>query len=127
MEATSSTTGVPPPSVNTKDQNTWAMLCHMSAFVGFVFPFGNILGPLIIWQIKKDEYQLVADQGKEAVNFQISLTLYVIGAAILILAIIGILLLIGLAIFGLVVTIIAMVKASEGVAYRYPMSIRFVK
>jgi hypothetical protein len=115
-----------PPTAN-RDQNTWAMLCHLSALVGFIFPLGNILGPLVIWLIKKDEYPLVADQGKEALNFQISMTIYYIVAIILIIILIGILLLIALALFSLVVTIMAMVKANEGVAYRYPMCIRFIK
>jgi len=114
------------PSTN-RDQNTWAMLCHLSALLGFVIPLGNILGPLVLWLIKKEEYPLVNDQGKEALNFQISMTLYYIVAAILILILIGIILLIGLAIFSLVVTIMAMIKANEGVAYRYPMCIRFIK
>jgi len=120
-----------PPSgaqpVPNKDQNMWAMLCHLSALAGFVIPLGNIIGPLVIWLIKKDEYALVNDQGKEALNFQISMTIYYIISAILIIVIIGILMLIGLAIFSLVMIIIAMVKANEGVAYRYPMCIRFIK
>lgn len=115
-----------PPVIN-RDQNTWAMLCHLSALAGFVIPLGNILGPLVIWLIKKDEYPLVDDQGKEALNFQISMTIYYIVSIILIIVLIGFVLLIGLALFSLVVTIIAMVKANEGVAYRYPMCIRFIK
>ncbi len=115
-----------PPQTN-RDQNTWAMLCHLSALAGFVIPLGNILGPLVIWLIKKDEYPLVADQGKEALNFQISMTLYYIVSIILIIVLIGILLLIALALFSLIITIVAMVKANEGVAYRYPLCIRFIK
>ncbi len=110
-----------------KDQNTWAMLCHLTALAGFIIPFGNIVGPLVVWMIKKDEFPLVADQGKESLNFQISMTIYYVIAAILIIVLIGIVLLIGLAIFSLIMIIIAMVKANEGVAYRYPMTIRFVK
>lgn len=116
-----------PPPVNTKDQNTWAMLCHLSALAGFIIPLGNILGPLVIWLIKKDEFPLVADQGKEALNFQISMTIYYIVALILIIVLIGFVLLIGLGIFSLIFTIIAMVKANEGTAYRYPLCIRFIK
>jgi uncharacterized Tic20 family protein len=114
----------PPPN---RDQNTWAMLCHLSALAGFVIPFGNIIGPLVIWMIKKDEFPLVADQGKEALNFQISMTIFYIISIILIIVLIGIILLIGLGIFSLIMTIIAMVKANEGVAYRYPLCIRFIK
>lgn len=118
-------TGSPP--VPNRDQNTWAMLCHLSALAGFIIPLGNIIGPLVIWMVKKDEFPLVADQGKEAVNFQISMTLYYVVAVVLIIVLIGIVLLIGLAIFSLIMTIIAMMKANEGIAYRYPMCIRFIK
>jgi uncharacterized protein len=128
MEQQTGTTATLPPPVNSKDQNTWAMLCHLSAFAGFVFPMGgNIIGPLVVWLIKRDDYPLVADQGREAVNFQISLTIYLMISAILVLAIIGIFFLLGLVVFSIIVTIIAMVKASEGVAYRYPLCIRFIK
>jgi uncharacterized Tic20 family protein len=116
-----------PSQVDSRDQNMWAMLCHLSALAGFIIPLGNVIGPLVIWMIKKDVYPLVDDQGKEALNFQISMTIYYIISCILILILIGIPLLIGLALFSLVVTIIAMVKASDGVAYRYPLSIRFIK
>lgn len=116
---------IPVPSLN-RDANMWAMFCHLSALVGFVIPFGNIIGPLVIWLLKKDEFALVDDQGKEALNFQISVTIYVIAAAILSILLIGIPLLIGLALFALVVTIIGAVKANEGEKYRYPLNIRFV-
>ena len=59
----------------TKDERTWAMLCHFSAFSGLIFPFGNFLAPLIIWLIKKEEMPFVEDQGKEVLNFQISMTI----------------------------------------------------
>jgi len=118
----------PEPSLlDSRDQNMWAMLCHLSTLAGFIIPLGNVIGPLVIWMIKKDVYPLVDDQGKEALNFQISMTIYYVISGILILILIGIPLLIGLALFSLVVTIIAMVKASDGVAYRYPLSIRFIK
>jgi len=60
---------VPAPS---KEVRQWAMLCHFAAFLGLVFPFGSLLGPLILWQFKKDMDPLVDDQGKEALNFQIT-------------------------------------------------------
>jgi len=123
MDTQNSTT-LPLP---TKDERTWAMLCHISTFSGFVIPFGNIIAPLVIWMIKRDEFPLVADQGKEVLNFQISLTLYILVSIILILLIVGIALLIGLGIFDLIVTIIGAMKANEGEKYRYPLTIRFVK
>jgi len=115
------------PQPTKRDENMWAMFCHLSALAGFVIPLGNIIGPLVIWLIKKDEFPLVNDQGKEALNFQISMTIFFIASAILIIILIGIVLLIGLALFDIIVTVIAMVKANEGVAYRYPLNIRFIK
>ncbi len=109
-----------------KDERTMAMLCHLSTFSGFVIPFGNVIGPLIIWLMKKDESALVDDQGKEALNFQISMTLYIIGAAILSIFLIGIPILIGLLILDLIVTIMASIQANEGLEYRYPITIRFI-
>lgn len=111
---------------STKDERTWAMLCHLSTLAGFVIPFGNIAGPLVIWLIKKDEFPLVDDQGKEALNFQISMTIYVIASIILMFLLIGIPLLVGLGLFDLIVTVIAAIKANDGVKYRYPLNIRFV-
>ncbi|HID38332.1 MAG TPA: DUF4870 domain-containing protein [Calditrichaeota bacterium] len=113
-----------PPS---KDETAWAMFCHLSTLLGFVFPFGNIVAPMILWQMKKDEYPLVDDQGKEALNFQISMTIYVLVSVILIFVAIGIVLLIILALFDLIVTVIAALSAANGQKYRYPFSIRFVK
>ena len=57
--------------VDEKQERTWALFCHIGALAGFIFPFGNIIAPLVIWLIKKEEYPLVDDQGKESVNFQI--------------------------------------------------------
>ena len=111
---------------DTHDERMWAMLCHLSALAGYVFPFGNIIAPLVVWLIKKDEFPLVNDQGKEAINFQISMTIYIIASIILIIVIIGIPLLIGLGLFDLIMIIVAGIKANEGVAYRYPVTIRFL-
>ena len=109
-----------------RDERMWAMFCHLSGLAGFVFPFGNIIAPLVIWMIKKEEYPLVNDQGKEALNFQISITIYVIASVILIFLVIGIPLLIILGLFSLIVIIIASIKANEGEKYRYPFTIRFL-
>ncbi|GBD94995.1 hypothetical protein BMS3Abin05_02612 [bacterium BMS3Abin05] len=110
-----------------KDETMWAMFCHLATFAGLIVPFiGNIAGPLLIWLLKRDEYPLVEDQGKEALNFQISMTLYFVVSIILIFVVIGIFLLLALFVFDVIATIIAMVKASEGVKYRYPMSLRLI-
>jgi len=110
-----------------KDARTWAMICHLMALSGYVLPFGNILGPLIVWAIKKDEHPFVDDQGKEAINFQLTMTLAFIVACLLIFVLIGVPLLVALAIFDLVMIVVAAVKANDGNRYRYPATIRFFK
>jgi hypothetical protein len=107
------------------EERTWGMLCHITALTGYFIPFGNILGPLIVWLVKKEESAFVDDQGKESLNFQLSATIYIIVAGVLSLVLIGIPILIGLLIFHLVVIIIATVRSSEGTHYRYPLTIRF--
>lgn len=104
-----------------------AMACHLSSFAGFVVPFGNLAGPLIVWLIKRVENPYVDDQGKEAVNFQISLTIYMVVSFALMLIIVGFFLAIGLTIFWIVVTIQAAIRANRGEPYRYPLTIRLIK
>ncbi len=113
--------------VYSKEERIWGMVSHLSAFAFFVFPFGNILGPLVVWLLKKDEYPLVDDQGKESLNFQISMTIYGLVSTLLILVIIGIALLIAVFIATFVLTVIAGIKANDGIAYRYPFVIRVIK
>ena len=110
-----------------KAECNWAMACHLASLVGFIIPFGNILGPLIIWVIKKEEFPLVGDQGKEAVNFQITVFLAGLIGALLIFVLIGFLVLFALAVYWLVFTVIAAMHASEGESYRYPYTLRLLK
>ncbi|MDT4854172.1 hypothetical protein FQZ97_884610 [compost metagenome] len=117
-------TPVPTPS---QDARQWAMFCHFAAFLGFVFPFGNLIGPLIVWQIKKDLDPFVDEQGKEALNFQISVAIAFMISVLLMLVVIGFLLASLVAIGAIVLTIIAGIKANEGQAYRYPFCWRLVK
>lgn len=110
-----------------QEERTWAAVCHLAGFAGFVLPWvGGVVGPLVVWLIKKDTMPFVNDQGKEAVNFQISMLIYSIIAAILCFVIVGIPLLIGLGVFWLVEVILATVSASNGTAHRYPLTIRFI-
>jgi len=110
-----------------KEERQWAMLSHLGTFSACLIPFGNIIVPLIIWQVKKGESSFTVEHSKESLNFQISLMLYCIAASLLILIIIGFFLFIGLFIFNIVVVIIAGLKANEGEYYKYPMTIRFIK
>lgn len=111
----------------TQDEQTWGLIAHLSALAGFVIPFGNILGPLIVWLTKRDESAFVGDQAKEALNFQLTATVALVISFFLIFVAIGILLMPIIGIGVLVLTIVAGVKANEGRRYRYPLTIRFVK
>lgn len=111
----------------TQEEKTFGMLAHLAALAGFVIPFGNLIGPLIVWLIKKDQSAWVDQQGKESLNFQISITIYAIVAGVLTLILIGILLLIAVGLFSLIMVIIASVKVSNGEDFRYPLCIAFLK
>ena len=104
-----------------QDSKTMGMLAHLlGIFLGFI-------GPLIIWLIKKDQSQFVDDQGKESLNFQIMLMIgYVIGSVTSFLCI-GFLILPAVWIFGIIFSIIAALKAKDGIAYRYPVNLRLIK
>jgi uncharacterized protein len=108
------------------DERNWGMLCHLSAFAGYIIPFGNIIGPLIIWLVKSEEFPSVDAHGKEAINFQISMAIYCILAAVLIMLLIGFILLPLLMILNLLFIVVAALKARDGIVYRYPLSIRFL-
>ncbi len=110
-----------------KDERLWGMLCHLLSFSGYLIPFGSLLGPLVVWMVKKDEMPFVDDQGKESLNFQLTMLIAVIVSAILMLVLIGFVLLGVLIIFQIVVVIMAAIKANDGVKYRYPYTIRFIK
>jgi uncharacterized protein len=112
-----------------KRERQWAMGCHLAALAGYMMSFlaANLVGPLIIWLLKRDEGTFIDDQGKESVNFQISLLIYSLACVLMIFIGIGLFLLIPLGIFGFVCPIIGAVKASDGIPYRYPLCIRFIK
>lgn len=110
----------------TEAERNWGMAAHLSALAGFVIPFGSIIGPLVVWLVKKDEMPFVNSQGKEALNFQITVAIGALICFVLILLIIGLFLLWALAIVDLVFIVIAAVQASKGVDYRYPFSFRFI-
>ena len=106
----------------------WAMLCHYAAFFWVLAPLiGNVIGPLVVWQLKKDLHPFVDEQGKEALNFQITVAIASAICYLLMFVLIGFALLALVLIGALVLTIIAGIKANEGVAYRYPFTWRLIK
>ena len=113
-----------PPS---KDEKTWGMLCHLAALAGFIgIPFGTIIGPLVVWLVKKNKMPFVDDQGKEALNFQITMTSAAIVLAVIMRLFGGIGAIAVLAV-NVIFVIIASIKASGGEHYRYPMTVRLIK
>ena len=113
------------------EERNWAMACHLAGFAGYLLPgIGHILGPLVVWLIKKDTSPFIDDQGKEALNFNISVTIWALVCFLLGITIIGLVIAIP---FGLVLMvvdvvckIIGAIRASNGERYRYPMTIRLV-
>jgi hypothetical protein len=113
--------------VPTQYERFWGMIAHLAALTGCIVPFGNILGPLLVWLLKRDQSAFVAAHAKEALNFNITLAIGALVCLLLLQFSIGILMAALLAIFWLVMTIIAALKANEGLAYRYPFTVRPVK
>ena len=135
------TATAPPPAVSapSDEEKKWALFAHLSILVGglvtfgWAASFGSFIGPLIIWLIQKDKMPFVADQAKEALNFGITLTIACFVLLMLTIFSLGIGALVTIPAFmaigiaALVLVIIAAIKANEGVAYRYPITLRLVK
>lgn len=115
---------LPQPS---REARQWAMFCHLSALLGIFIPFGSLIAPLIIWQVKRESDPFIDAQGKEALNFQITVAIAAAISLLLMIVVIGFFLFGLVAIGALVLTIIAGVKANEGQPYRYPFTWRLVK
>jgi len=118
----------PPPPSTSSDARTWNVLCHATALAGFFVPWaGHILGPLIVWLVKRSDSPQIDEHGKESLNFQISMLIYNVIAGVLCLVLIGFVILGILHILNLVLVIVASIQASEGKFYRYPITIRLIK
>ena len=112
---------LPADPTPTPDEKNLSLLMHVLSLVGF-----SLIGPLIVWLTKKDESAFIDKQGRELLNFQISLLIYFLVSFVLCLVIIGFVLVGVLAIASLILTIIGLVKATEGKIYRYPLTIRML-
>ncbi|MBK8872324.1 MAG: DUF4870 domain-containing protein [Elusimicrobia bacterium] len=119
------TTALAEPKKNTVN---WAMLCHISGLSLYLgIPLGNIIVPLVVWILKKDQDSFLNESGREAVNFQISYTIYGIIAGLACFVLIGFVLLPLLLIAHVVLTIIGTLKANKNETYQYPFTLRFIK
>lgn len=140
--APAATQSVPPPpshqpgGLPSKEERTWAMFAHLSALLAGLIastvgmPFLSFLAPLVIYLMKKDESAFIADQAREALNFNICVSIIMFALALfsllIITMIITIPLMIILGLVALVLTVIAAIKANDGIAYRYPFNFRLV-
>jgi uncharacterized Tic20 family protein len=123
-----STSDLPPKpgAAPTADERQWGMFAHLSSLVGLALGGLTFLGPLIIWLVKKDQSPFVADQAKEALNFQIAIFIASLICVALAIVLIGFFLLPLLFIANIIYSIIGGMEANKGVAYRYPYTIRLI-
>ncbi len=126
-------------------ENNSAFLMHLSSFSGYFFPFGAIIVPLIFWESKKKESELLNRVGKEVINFNLSYLLYFIGIIVVMVPLgltialkevqhFNLFLLISLgallgvmSIIKFILIIIAAIKGNQGEEYKYPLTINFIK
>ena len=109
-----------------KSDKDFGLLVFASSFVGYLVRLGSILGPLIIWLMKREESTFVDQCGRSCLNFKLSLLVYVIISAVLAFVGIGFIFLAILGILDLICTVLAIIKASEGKVYKYPLTIKFI-
>src|SRR3954454_18514347 len=127
-------TSLPTPPVDvtapavSSNVRTWIILSHASALLGVFLHFpGHLLGPLIVWLAKRADSPEIDAHGKESLNFQISMLIYNVVAAVFCLVLIGFFFLAALWVLNAVFVIVAAIQASEGKFFRYPMTIRFIQ
>jgi uncharacterized Tic20 family protein len=122
-------TAAPPRPLNEHDERLWATLTHLSALVGIVVGVGFIgwLGPLIIFLVLKDRSAFVAAHARTTLNFQITMFIAAVVAALLWIVLVGFLLTAAVYVVVIVFSIIAAVAANRGERYEYPLTIRFIR
>src|SRR5215470_7499533 len=106
----------------TENERTWGMLAHLAALAGLLIPLlGNVVGPLLVYISRADQSPFIAAHAREALNFNITVSLAAVACALLMLVFVGFLLGSALFIAWLVMTLVAAIRASEGATYRYPL------
>jgi len=111
-----------------REARKWAMICHLSALIGLLANgIGFLLAPLVVWLVKREDDPFIDEQGKEAVNFQITMFLALFVCIPLMLVVIGFILAVIIAFLMIIFPIIGAIKASDGESSRYPLSLRLIK
>lgn len=111
----------------TAKERPWVLGAHIGTLLGYTLAFGSFLIPLFIWLSKRDESELIASHAKASLNFQLSMLLYGVIGAFLVLFLIGIPVLIVIAVTNVVCVILATIEADKGGLYKYPLTIEFIK
>jgi uncharacterized Tic20 family protein len=112
---------------DTKSRVNWAMVCHLAGLATYIgIPFGNIIAPFIVWQLKKDSSSFVDEQGKEAVNFNISFTIYGVAAGFLCYFLIGFIFMPIIFAAHIALAIWAALLTNKGKSVHYPLTLRFI-
>jgi len=116
-----------PPSVSPQSDQVrqWTLILHLSQYAGLLIPFANLIAPIVIWQIKKNEMPELDAHGKAVVNWQISMLIYAVVSAVLMFVLVGFLMLAVLGILFLVFPLIGTIKANNGELWHYPLTIKF--
>ena len=110
-----------------KEIKNYLMFMHLSQLTIFFIPLGNIIIPLLMWVMRKDEHPDIDRHGKDILNFEISITIYLLISAVLLLLVVGLLLLILIGLYQLVIIIVNTVKVAQGNDYHYNFTINFIK
>ena len=111
-----------------REARKWAMLCHLIALVGLLANgIGFVLGPLVVWLVKKEDDPFIDEQGKEALNFQLTMLIAALLSGLLVIVLIGFVLLFVIFALMIIFPIVAAIKANDGEHYRYPLSLRLIK
>lgn len=117
----------PLPATSTSSVRTWCVLSHALALIGFFVPWaGHVIGPLVVWLAKRGDSPEIEAHARESLNFQLSMLIYNLIAAVLCLVLIGFVILGILHILNIILVIVASIRASEGKLYRYPLTIRLI-
>ncbi len=114
------------PSFTSKEERDWVTGVHAAALIGYFVPMAWVLGPLVVWLLKKDESAAVDQHGRDVLNFQISMVIFLAIAGVLSIILIGIPALIILGLVQLVATIMGVVSASQGKRFKYPWALKIL-
>ena len=112
---------------NRKKERQWGMFLHLAQLANFVIPIAGLVAPIVIWQIKKDEYPVINAHGKNALNWLISSAIYALVGLATFVFLVGFFILLAVAVCGVVFPIIAGIKANNGEVWKYPLTFSFLK